>query len=159
MRLLKIVAVFMSMVMIFNCLAALNGADLPLQEVGPATLVLLGLTHLALRAPYRRARAWEWPIMGLSLALASWGAFLFRPNGDSQEPLFQAFFAAFVGLALLFGFVSTASAPDTAWRREVLEPTRKVTGISLPGIELGLVFAPFVFPFLAARFFWRNRHD
>lgn len=159
MRLLKILAVFLSLVMIVNCLAAWNGAGIPLREVGPTTLVLLGLTHLALRAPYRPAPAWEWPFMALSICLASGGAFLFQPDGESQDPLFQPFFAAFVGLALLFGLVSTSSAPDTEWRRQVLEPTRNITGVSLPGIDLGLVFAPFVFPLLAARFYWRTRRD
>jgi len=136
-------------VMLVNCWLALG----PLEEVGPVTLVCLAVTHLVVRAPYCRLRLWELPLVALSLGCAAFGAWSFQP----EEPGFRLFFAVFVTLAWCYGLACTASAPDTRWRREVLEPTRRFSRYSLPFVDFGLVFAPFLFPLLALRYFWGSR--
>lgn len=140
----KVAAVIAFFVMLTNCLLSLG----PLEEVGPVTLMMLGVTHLVLRAPYLSLQLWEVPLMASSLGFSAFGAWSFQP----EEPGFRVFFAAFVTLALSYGFACTASAPDTRWRREVLEPTRHFSRFSLPFLDFGLVFAPFLFPLLAVRY-------
>lgn len=136
--------------MIANCW----NPEVPQQEVAPATLMVLATTHWVLRAPYRPLPYWEIPLILLSLAGCAYGAWCFEP----EEPGFRYFFALFATLALSYGFACTATRAGTPWRRQVLEPTRKFSRFSLPFLDFGLVFAPFVFPILALRYFlWRSR--
>lgn len=147
----KAAAIFACLVMIGNCW----NPEIPQQEVRPTTLMLMGITHWVLRAPYRPLRFWEVPLMLLSLASCGYGAWTFQP----EEPAFRVFFATFCTLALAYAFACTASASGTAWRLQVLEPTRKFSRFSLPFLDFGLVFAPFVFPILAFRYFLLRSPD
>ena len=146
----KALTLVATLIMLVNCLAARWDAKIPAEEVVPVTAMMLSITHAVWRGPYRALRWWEWPVLVGSLALAGWGAFRFQGEGE-------VFFACFVVLALSYGYACTASLPDTRWRREVLEPTRGFTRYSLPFFDFGLVFAPFVFPLLALRYWWRGR--
>lgn len=131
--------------MIGNCW----NPDIPREEVAPVTLMLLGITHWVVRAPYRSLPLWEIPLVLVSLAGCAYGAWSFEP----EEAGFRVFFAAFATLALAYGFACTATPAGTPWRRQVLEPTRKFSRHSLPFLDFGMVFAPFVFPILALRYF------
>lgn len=150
MRKWKIAALIGLLVLIVDCGLALG----PLEELQPVTLVWWGVTHLVLRAPFRVLKLWELPLVALSLALAGYGAWSFRPD---EEQGLRVFFASFVVLALSYGFAWTASPSGTRWRREVLEPTRSFSRFSLPFLDFGLVFAPFLFPLLALRYLLRSR--
>ena len=145
----KAAAVIGLFVLGFDCYFELG----PRQELVPVTMVWAGVTHLVLRGPYRPLTLWELPAVALSLALAGLGGWSFLPD----EPGFRLFFAAFVTLALSYGFACTASAPNTRWRREVLEPTRRFSHFSLPLLDIGLTLAPFLFPLLALRYLLRPK--
>ncbi len=92
--------------------------------------------------------------MESSLAGCAYGAWTFQP----EEHGFRAFFANFATLGLSYGFACTATSAGTPWRRQVLEPTRKFSRL-LPFLDFGLVFAPFVFPILAMRYFLAGPRD
>lgn len=126
-------------------------SDVPLEEVGPVTLLVGGLLPLAWRAPYRRWRWWDVPLVTLSLGLVALGAFSFRPE-ESVEPAFQAFFAVYVVLATAYGYFCTATPADSARRRGVIAPVKRLSHWGLPGLDLGLVLAPLLFPFFWLRY-------
>lgn len=141
-----------SLVLLFACWKS----SVPLDEVVPVTAMMVAITHAVWRGPYRALRWWELPGLAGSLALAGWGAWNFKPGEDVG---FRLFFAAFVVLALSYGIACTATPCDSRWRRQVLEPTRRFAGYSIPFVDFGLVFAPFLFPILATRYFLRGEGD
>lgn len=118
-------------------------------EVDPVTLMMLGLLVVLLRAPYRPLRLWELPLFALCLVFCGSGAWFCTP---AQDRGFRVFFTAYMSLAAGFGLSWTASARDTRWFKEVLEPTRKFSHFSLPTLDIGFALAPFAFPLLALRY-------
>lgn len=122
-----------------------------LQEVFPTALITLSVAHLVFRSPYTRVRAWELPILIGSVCLAMVGAFLFTPDGQDRVVGFQAFLAAFAGLALSYGFFCSAVVQDSPLRQRVIEPTKRVSRIGIVGFDIGLVAAPFAFAFYLLR--------
>jgi hypothetical protein len=144
MRAFALIGVF---ALAFNSYQAWNGikGSPPLDEVAPAGLVTLSVAHLLFRLPYRRWSKWEAPLVLVSIGLAAFGALTFRPYDQPPEFGFQLFFAAFVGLAVSYGFFCSAVPKHSPLHAAIIEPTKKFSSFGLPGLDIGLVFAPFVF--------------
>lgn len=148
-----------SLVMFLNLGLAFHEAPERLPELGPVTLMVLSLTHLVTRVPFKRYRHRELPLIVLSVAMAFAGGLLFRPYEEVPDEGwgFQLFFASFFGLAVLYGFFCTAVPEEHCLRREVIEPVKTCSHIGLPGLDIGLVLAPFLFPYFLVRFWLRSR--
>lgn len=117
----------------------------PLREVGPTGLMTLAATYLAFRWPHRVWSKWEAPLVTLAVGLAAVGALTFRVDEDPPQLGFQVFFAGFIGLAFAFGFFCTAVPEDSPFQAAIIQPTKRFSSFGLPGLDIGLVFAPFVF--------------
>ncbi|MBN9416915.1 hypothetical protein ABS71_02280 [bacterium SCN 62-11] len=152
----KLFCLTASLLMLFACWRSQFDPSIPAGEVVPVTAMMVAITHAVWRGPYRPLRWWHAPGLLTSLLLAGWGAWTFQPQ---EETGLRAFFTAFIVLALSYGIACTATLPDTPWRRHVLEPTRRFAGYSIPFVDFGLVFAPFLFPILALRYFIRSPRD
>ena len=138
--------------MAFNCWYTWNEGREEFVEMFPVSLVLLGCTHLTWRAPYKRWTLWETPLVLLSVALTSTGAFLFTPEGEERQFAFQAFLAVFAALALSYGFFCTAIKVAHPARKAVIEPTKRVSRFGVIGADIGLVAAPFAFLYYLLRY-------
>lgn len=149
MKLLRSFMTCMSLVLLFGSVA------IPKDEVRAALLFCLPLTYLAWRAPYCRFRPWEGPLWCAAVALATLAAYNFVPEGQEKDPAFQAFFAAFIGLGVSYGFLCTAVHADSPLRREVIGATAGVAGLGV--FDLGKVIAPFCFPFFLLRYYLRRK--
>lgn len=134
-------------VMLFNCWYTYSQGQDEFGQILATTLVLVGCTHLAWRAPYRVWRRWEWPLVLLSIGSAATGAYLFTPDEEERELAFQAFFGLYVGLAMAYGFFCTTTAHDDPKRKHIIEPSKRVAGIGIAGFDIGLVLCPFAFVF------------
>lgn len=148
---------FLKAFMILGCVATVAccfAPDLAQEETYPTAMLTLAVTHLVLRSPYRPLRLREVPLMLASLALAGLGAFYFRPEDEGLG--FQVFVSLFAIAALGYGFFCSAVASDSALRSEVIAPTRRVSRLGLPGLDLGLVLAPFFFPYFWLRYLLRR---
>ena len=156
MRKWKLLCLSASLLMLFACWRCRFDPTIPAGEVVPVTAMVVAITHAVWRGPYRSLRWWEAPGLLTSLLLAGWGAWSFKPEEDSG---LRAFFAAFIVLGLSYGIACSATPPDSRWRRQVLDPTRRFAGYSIPFVDFGLVFAPFLFPILALRYLLRSPHD
>ncbi len=129
-------------------LAAWQGkGDVPLEEVGPVTLIVAGLLPLAWRAPFRVWHWWDTLLTPVSLLLVAAGAGSFRPE-DNPEPAFQFFFALYLTLATAYGYFCSATPADSPRRAAVIEPVKRLSRLGIPGLDLGLVLAPLAFPWL-----------
>ena len=132
-------------VMVFQPIQMWQDQAPEFQEVFPTSLITLPLAHLVFRSPYTKLRAWEFPLVLVSICSATAGAFLFTPDGEERQPGFQIFLAAFAALAVSYGFFCSAVTRDSVLRTEVIEPTKTVSRIGLIGFDIGLVLAPFAF--------------
>lgn len=102
-------------------------------------------TYLAFRWPYRVWSIWEAPLVVLAVGLAAFGGLTFRPYNEPAQMAFQIFFAGFIGLAFAFGFFCTAVPDDSPLQAAIIQPTKRFSSFGLPGLDIGMVFAPFVF--------------
>ena len=143
--------------LLFASWQAYQNGEPPLEEVGPVTLVLMGVTHLLWRVPYTRFRPWEIPLLAFSVGLAWSGGFLFTPSHDERSTAFSVFFATYLALALSYGHFCASTAKDSPWRRGVIEPLKKVFAFGIPGFDIGMVLAPFAFPLFLLRYYLVSR--
>lgn len=68
----------------------------------------------------------------------------------------RSFLAAYCGLALIYGYFCCAVPEPYHLREEVILPVKKFSKIGLPGFDLGIALAPFVFPLMLARLWLRS---
>jgi len=122
------------------------------KEVFPTALLTLAIAHLVFRSPYTRVRAWEIPVLITSICSAVMGAFLFTPDGEERQVVFQIFLAVFAALAVGYGFFCSAVTQDSVLRERVIKPTKKVSQFGVIGFDIGLVAAPFAFVFYLLRY-------
>jgi len=126
------------------------------RELAPAALLTTGLMHWAWRAPYRRIRLWEWPLLLLSILVMFVGGLRFQPETNPNSA-FSWFFASYVSLSLAYGFFCTAVTEEDPLRREVIVPTKRLSKLGIPFLDIGLVLAPFFFPIFLLRSFLVTR--
>lgn len=154
-KVLRAFLLFCAPVMVLNCWLAWQEEAEQLAEIAPVTAVLFASTHLVLRAPYRKWRHWEWPLVGFSVGLAGLSAFHFVPKKEEFQFGFQLFLAVFIALALSYGFFCTAVPKEHMLRQTVIAPTKRVAEFGL-GLNLGLVAAPFCFIFFLVKHYARK---
>lgn len=155
-KVLRVVVLAGLPVMLFNCRQAWEHQLPQWDELMASTLILFGCAHLLLRAPYRPWKAWEWPLVALSVGLVATGGFLFTPSDEDRETGLQIFIGAFAGLAVAYGFFCSAVPKEHPLRQSVIEPTKKFSEIGVIGFDFGLVGAPFAFLFFLARHYVRG---
>jgi uncharacterized membrane protein YfcA len=126
------------------------------RELAPAALLTTGVMHWAWRAPYRRVSLWEWPLFLFSILGAFVGGLRFQPESD-PDPAFSWFFASYVAFALSYGFFCTAIGAEDPLRQKVIAPTKRISKLGIPFLDVGLVVAPFVFPLLLLRYLLARR--
>lgn len=117
-------------------------ADVPKDEIGPCALLTWGILYLAMRAPFRPFRLLELPLAACFLASTALGALWFKDEGG-----FSVFMCVYAALAWSYGFFCTCLEADHHWRQSVVEPTRAAFHLGLPDLDIGLVLAPFVWPY------------
>lgn len=126
-----------------------------LHQIGPVTAMMVGLTILALRAPYRRFAYYEAPLWLLSVLLVSLGAFCFVPEKEDFQWSFQLLLGGMGALYTAFGLFCTAVDDKSPLRAGVIEPTKRAVHFGLPGLEVGYLFGPFFFPY----YLWRHYYQ
>ena len=150
-RVLRVAVLAGLPIMLFNCWNAWEHELPQWDELVACTLILFGCSHLLLRAPYRPCKAWEWPLVALSVVLVAAGGFLFTPSNEDRKTGLQIFIGAFAGLAVSYGFFCSAVPKVHPLRESVIEPTKKFSEIGVIGFDFGLVGAPFAFLFFLGR--------
>lgn len=126
------------------------------RELLPSALLTTGVMHWAWRAPYRRVRLWEWPLMFLSVVAMFVGGLRFQPEPNPDLD-FSLFFASYVTLALIYGFLCTAVTDEEPLQQKVIAPVKRVSRLGIPLLDVGLVLAPFFFPLFLLRYFLTRR--
>lgn len=150
--------VFACVVMLLNLGIAHSEESALFYEMAPVTAMVFALTYLVFRTPFREYRHWELPFMVTAVALAFLGGLHFQPEGPGESWAFRIFFASFLGLAVSYGIFCTAVPSEHPLRAEVIEKTKSFSHIGLPGLDIGLVFAPFVFPVFLAVYGVKKRN-
>lgn len=117
-------------------------AEVPKDEIGPVAMIVWGILYLAFRAPYRPFRTLELPLAACALLSTALGALWFKDDRG-----FSVFMAIYVALAWSYGLFCTSLSQEDPLRRSVVEPTRAAFHLGLPGLDIGLVLAPFVWPY------------
>lgn len=142
--------------MLINIWVTWNEGLEEFEMMWPTTCILVALTHLAFRAPFKVWRWWETPFVALSTGLLGVGAFNFVPEEEEFVFAFQAFLALFAILALLYGFFCTAIPQEHPLREAVIAPTKKVSSFGIVGADFGLVACPFAFVFFLVKYYLKK---